>query len=57
MTKVKEKLKELKITYVPDFSGKLDNALEKVAKEFGYKFDSSGYDFETMERDLLFTKE
>lgn len=56
MSKVKKELKEVKVVY-DGSNRKLDDALEKVAKEFGYKFDSSGYDFETMERDLLFTKE
>jgi len=56
MPKVKKELKELKIIY-NDFDEKLDNALAKVAKEFGYKFEGSGFTFGTEERDLLFTKE
>lgn len=35
---------------------KMDRAFGKIAKQFGYKFLGSGYNFGTKERDLTFEK-
>jgi len=32
-----------------------DRQMEKLANEYGLEFEGSGYDFETKERDLIFT--
>lgn len=42
--------KDFKIT------DKLDKKLENIAKEFGFKFEGSGFDFKTWKRDLSFYK-
>jgi len=48
---------ECKIFYEADeVNEKLDTALEKVLKDFGYTRWASGYTFETNIRDLAFEK-
>ena len=32
----------------------MEIGIEEILKKYGYVFDSSGYDFETHKRDLLF---
>ena len=48
---------KLKIEYGGGLDEKLDNILEKILKDFGWRFEGSGFDFETDIRDLAFFKE
>jgi len=55
----KTTLTEIRVRYKYSGNGRVnevfDRQMEKLAKEYGLEFEGSGYDFETKERDLIFT--
>jgi len=50
------KEKRLTIKYTGELDEKLDEALEELVKEFGWKSHGRGFDYEPYVRDLEFYK-